>query len=158
MLNGKLLYAGAAPCFHSCLSLLIVMQTQFYHAGIVLPNPLWQALEENNGIPAVVIPSVPAPNFHEGNQVYFTSDNIQVQTYLSPPKVVEIFFWFGMGRRKELVFTESTEGSWWPMSSACPCERAQGGIRALTSRVSKTPARRCTITALKWCFAGRNPV
>lgn len=43
----KLLYAGAAPHFHGCLGLAIVMQTQFlYRAGAVLPNPLWQALEE----------------------------------------------------------------------------------------------------------------
>lgn len=34
---------------------------------------------------------------------------------------------------------------------------AQGRTGAVTPRVRKTPARRCTITASKWDFAGRNP-
>lgn len=48
---------------------------------------------------------------------------------------------------------EELWGFWWALR---PCEQARGRLRALTSRVRETPARRCTITALKWDFAEKN--
>lgn len=57
LLNGKFLHAGAAARFHGCLEPVLVVQTQFlYHAGTVLPHPLWQALEETMDF---LLPSFP---------------------------------------------------------------------------------------------------
>lgn len=121
-LNGKLLYA--APRFLGCLGLEIVMETQFLSpAGSVLPDPLWQALEETTDFLLPPFPAVPSPNFHEGNQVCFTCENIQVQTCVTPPGVAEILSGAGVHGVQEC-----TEGSWWPVLVTCPCERHRDGL------------------------------